>query len=142
MSTFVSSVPRPRAVLALARRDLQIYLSYRLMMTLDLWIGVLDVVVYYFISETFEGATTAPLGDAPSYFAFALVGIAVTVVIQAVSLGIGTKVREEQLTGTLEALVAQPLRSTELAAGLCGLPFAISTVRVAIYLILGSVAFG
>ena len=129
-------------MLALTRRDLQIYLSYRLMMTLDLWIGVLDVVVYYFISETFEGATSAPLGDAPSYFAFALVGIAVTVVIQAVSLGIGTKVREEQLTGTLEALVAQPLRSTELAIGLCGLPFAISTFRVAIYLLLGAVAFG
>lgn len=142
VSTFALSLPRTRAVLALTRRDLQIYLSYRLMMTLDLWIGVLDVVVYYFISETFEGATSAPLGDAPSYFAFALVGIAVTVVIQAVSLGIGTKVREEQLTGTLEALVAQPLRSTELAIGLCGLPFAISTFRVAIYLLLGAVAFG
>ncbi len=142
MSTLAHSLPRPAAVMALTRRDVQIYMSYRLMMTLDLWIGVLDVVVYYFISETFEGATTASLGDAPSYFAVALVGIAVTVVIQATSLGIGTKVREEQLTGTLEALIAQPLRTTELAVGLCGLPFAISTVRVAIYLLLGGVAFG
>jgi ABC-2 type transport system permease protein len=64
------------------------------------------------------------------------------VVIQATSLGIGAKVREEQLTGTLEALIAQSLRTTELAIGLCGLPFAISTARVAIYLVLGSVAFG
>jgi len=142
MSTLAHSVPRPAAVMALTWRDLQIYLSYRLMMTLDLWIGVLDVVVYYFISETFEGTTSADLGDAPSYFAFALVGIAVTVVIQATSLGIGAKVREEQLTGTLEALIAQPLRTTELAVGLCGLPFAISTVRVAIYLVLGGLAFG
>lgn len=142
MSTFAHSLPRPRAVVALTRRDLQIYLSYRLMMTLDLWIGVLDVVVYYFISKTFEGATSAPLGAAPSYFAFALVGIAVTVVIQATSLGIGAKVREEQLTGTLEALVAQPLGPTEIAVGLCGLPFAISTVRVAIYMLLGALAFG
>jgi hypothetical protein len=117
-----SSWPRPRAILALARRDLLIYASYRLIMTLDLWIGVLDVVVYYFISETFAGATTESLGAAPSYFAFALVGIAVTVVIQAASLGIATKVREEQLTGTLEALVAQPVTTTELATGLCGLP--------------------
>ena len=142
MSTFALSLPRSRAIVALTRRDVQIYLSYRLMMTLDLWIGVLDVVVYYFISETFEGAASAPLGDAPTYFAFALVGIAVTVVIQAASLGIGAKVREEQLTGTLEALVAQPLNTTELAAGLCGLPFAISTARVAIYMVLGSIAFG
>lgn len=111
-------------------------------MTLDLWIGVLDVVVYYFISETFAGATTESLGAAPSYFAFALVGIAVTVVIQAASLGIATKVREEQLTGTLEALVAQPVTTTEMATGLCGLPFAISVVRVAVYMLFGSLAFG
>ena len=142
MSTFVHSLPRPRAVLALTRRDIQIYLSYRFMMTLDLWIGVLDLIVYYFISETFDGATSASLGDAPSYFAFALVGIAVTVVIQATSLGIGTKIREEQLTGTLEALVAQPVTATEMATGLCGLPFAISMVRVAVYIILGALAFG
>jgi ABC-2 type transport system permease protein len=142
MSIFALSLPRPRAIAALTRRDVQVYVSYRFMMTLDLWIGVLDVIVYYFISETFEGATTAPLGDAPSYFAFALVGIAVTVVIQATSLGIGNKVREEQLTGTLEALVAQPLTSTEMAVGLCGLPFAISTVRVAVYIVIGALAFG
>jgi ABC-2 type transport system permease protein len=142
MSTFGLSLPRPRVVLALTRRDVQIYLSYRFMMTLDLWIGALDVIVYYFISETFEGTTTASLGSAPSYFAYALVGIAVTVVIQAASLGIGSKLREEQLTGTLEALVAQPLTSTEMAVGLCGLPFAISTVRVAIYILLGAAVFG
>ena len=129
-------------MLALARRDVLIYASYRLIMTLDLWIGALDVVVYYFISETFAGATTESLGDAPTYFAFALVGIAVTVVIQAAALGVATKIREEQLTGTLEALVGQPLTTTEMAAGLCGLPFAISSVRVAVYLLFGSLAFG
>jgi ABC-2 type transport system permease protein len=137
-----SRLPRPAAILALARRDLLIYTSYRLMMTLDLWIGALDVIVYYFISQTFEGPTTASLGGAPSYFAFALVGIAVTVVIQAASGGIANKVREEQLTGTLEALAAQPLTTTELATGLCGLPFAISAFRVAVYIVLGAVAFG
>lgn len=128
--------------MALLRRDLLIQVSYRLVLALDVFVGVLDVIVYYFISETFEGVTTASLGGAPSYFAFALVGIAVTVVIQAAAVGIGTTVREEQLTGTLEALVAQPLRTTELAAGLCGLPFFFSTLRVAIYLLLGALAFG
>lgn len=129
-------------VLALLRRDVLIYTSYRLMLAFDVLIGAADVVVYYFISKTFEGTPTASLGSAPSYFAFALVGIAVTVVIQAAAVGIGTKVREEQLTGTLEALVAQPLGVTQMAAGLCGLPFVISSLRVAIYLIIGALAFG
>ena len=140
--TYAHSLPRLSPVLALLRRDVLIQVSYRLMLALDLLVGVLDVIVYYFISETFEGATTASLGNAPSYFAFALVGIAVTVVVQATSVGIGTAVREEQLTGTLEALVAQPISVTEMAAGLCGLPFVFSTMRVAVYLLLGSLAFG
>lgn len=129
-------------MIALLRRDALIHVSYRLMLALDLFVGVVDVIVYYFISETFEGATSASLGNAPSYFAFALVGIAVTVVIQAAAVGIGTKVREEQLTGTLEALVAQPVTTTEMAVGMCGLPFLFSTLRVAIYLLLGALAFG
>ena len=45
-------------------------------------------------------------------------------------------------TASTSAANAPASRVTELAVGLCGLPFAISTVRVAIYLVLGSVAFG
>jgi ABC-2 type transport system permease protein len=141
-STFPPRLPRLSAVLGLARRDLLIYASYRVLSVVELWIGTLDVIVYYFISETFEGAASASLGEAPSYFAFALVGIAVTVVIQAASLGISNKVREEQFTGTLEALVAQPVTTTEMAMGLCGLPFALSAIRVGIYIVLGALAFG
>jgi ABC-2 type transport system permease protein len=136
------SVPWAGPVLALLRRDALIQVSYRLMLAFDVVLGAVDVVIYYFISETFEGGTTASLAPAPNYFAFALVGIAVTVVVQAAAVGIGTKVREEQLTGTLEALVAQPLSISQMAIGLCGLPFVFSTLRVAIYLLLGAAAFG
>ena len=133
-STSPSSRLRPRAVLAMMRRDYLIRTSYRLSLVLDLFIGFLDLVVYYFISRTFEGASTAELQGAPSYFAFALVGIAVTVVIQAATTGVALRVREEQLTGTLEALLTQPVRSSELAMGLCGVPFVVATIRVAVYL--------
>jgi ABC-2 type transport system permease protein len=141
-SSFTASAPRHRALWALLRRDTLILASYRVALVLDVFLGVMDVIVYHFISETFEGATTASLGNAPSYFAFALVGIVVTVVIQAAAVGIATKIREEQLTGTLEALIAQPVRVPELAFGMCGLPILFSTVRVAIYLVFGALAFG
>jgi ABC-2 type transport system permease protein len=140
--TFPTSLPRLRAVLALLVRDYQIRTSYRLALVLGLFFGVLDLLLYYFISKTFEGATTAPLQGAPSYFAFALVGIAITVVIQAATTGQALRVRDEQLTGTLEALMAQPLSPTELATGLCGLPFLLATVRIAIYLIVAGVLLG
>jgi ABC-2 type transport system permease protein len=141
-STFATRRLRLSAVLALMRRDLLIRTSYRLALILDFFLGVLDVVVFYFISQTFEDGATASLGAAPSYFAFALVGIAVTAVIQATSAGIGVAIRDEQLTGTLEALVTQPLSAIEMAVGMCGLPFVLATFRVALYLVVGGAVFG
>ena len=141
-STSAPRLPRLRAIVALVRRDALIRTSYRLALVLDLFIGLLDVIVYYFISQTFQGEATASLGSAPSYFAFALVGIAVTTVVAATSSGISLRIREEQLTGTLEALVTQPVSSLEMAIGMCGLPFLLATFRVAIYLVLGGVLLG
>src|SRR5215218_1331088 len=129
-STSAPSPLRLSAVLALIRRDYLIRTSYRLVLVLDFFIGVLDVVVFYFISQTFKDGATASLGAAPSYFAFALVGIAVTAVVQATSSGIASGIREEQLTGTLEALVTQPVNAAEMAVGMCGMPFALATFRV------------
>jgi ABC-2 type transport system permease protein len=141
-STFAPRLPRLRAVVALVRRDFLIRASYRAMLVLDLVIGVLDVVIYYFISETFQGAATESLAPAPSYFAFALVGIAITTVVSATTSGIAMRIREEQLTGTLEALVTQPVTTLEMAVGMCGLPFFLATFRVALYLVLGGALLG
>lgn len=129
-------------IAALLRRDLQIRASYRLILVIDLFIGTIDVLVYYFISRTFEGTASTALGAAPSYFAFALVGIVITAVVQAASSGVAMSVREEQLTGTLEHLVAQPLTPTEMSLGMCALPFAFAIVRVALYLIIGGAVLG
>jgi ABC-2 type transport system permease protein len=119
------------------RRDWRIRTSYRAAFVLDFVLGVLDLAVYYFISKTFTGIT-GDLGGAPDYFAFALVGIAVTTVITAAATGLAMRVREEQLTGTLEALLTQPMSSTQLALGMCAFPFVFATVRVATYLLVGA----
>jgi ABC-2 type transport system permease protein len=141
-SIFVPRVPRLRAVVALLRRDYLVRTSYRFALVLDLFIGLVDVLIYYFISETFGGRAHVSFGAAPSYFAFALVGIAMTTVVQAASAGVATKVREEQLTGTLEALVTQPLTTIEMALGMCALPFLFATFRVALYLLVGGTLLG
>src|SRR5437764_7722273 len=141
-SSWAPRAPRPRVVLALARRDALIQASYRVVLVLDLVPGVLDLLVYYFISQALSGPSHASLAPAPSYFAFALVGIALTVVVSAASLGVASTVREEQLTGTLEALVTQPVTAVEMALGLCGLPFGFATVRVSVYLLVGGALLG
>jgi ABC-2 type transport system permease protein len=120
-------------VRAIARRDFLITRSYRLAFALDAFYGLLALAVYFFISKTFEGASV-DLGGAPSYFAFAAVGVAVGLVLDAASGGVASRLREEQLTGTLEALACQPLRSIELAVGLVAFPFLFALARAVVYL--------
>jgi ABC-2 type transport system permease protein len=121
-------------LLAIGRRDYSIFSSYRFALVFDLLYGLIDLVIYYFISKTFKGASTADLGGAPSYFAFATVGIVITLVIGAASTEIGLRLREEQLTGTLETLVAHPIRAWQIALGTASWPFAFALARAGVYL--------
>jgi ABC-2 type transport system permease protein len=138
------SISRARAgplgpIVAFLRRDWWIVRSYRFPFVLDTAFGILNLVVYYFLSETFAGTGSEQLNGAPSYFAFAAVGIVIALVIEAASDGIGQRVREEQLSGSLEALMAQPLGAAQVCAGLIAFPFAFAAVRAMVYLL---VAFG
>jgi ABC-2 type transport system permease protein len=127
---------------ALARRDYSISTSYRLAVGFDLLYGVIDLLIYYFISRTFKGAATGDLGGAPSYFAFVTVGIVITLVISAASASIGWRLREEQFTGTLETLAAQPIQPWQIAIGIAGWPFAFALARSIVYLLIAATLLG
>ncbi len=116
------------------QRDWLTARSYRLSLVFDMLFGVLNLAVFFYISRTFAGVTPAALEAAPSYFAFAAVGVAIGLVIQASSAGIAGKLREEQLTGTLEVLAAQPLSAVELCMGLIGFPYLFALARAIFYL--------
>jgi len=116
--------------------------SYRLAFAFDLFFTILNLLVAYFVSRTFAGLTTASLGGAPSYFDFAAVGLTLSAVVAATSTALAARVREEQLTGTLEALVAQPITPTELAFGFAGFPISFATVRTAGYLLIAGTLLG
>lgn len=125
---------RPRVVSAIIRRDYLGTRSYRLAFGLDIFYAVLDLLLYFFISRTFEGFSTEKLGGAPDYFAFAAAGLILGTVLTATSAGIGAQMREEQATGTLEALSTEPVTPFELCVGLVGFPFLFAAVRAASYL--------
>jgi ABC-2 type transport system permease protein len=131
-----------RIVPAFFARDLSIAASYRLPFILDAFYGVLQLVVYYFISRTFGNVNADDLGGAPTYFAFAAVGIIVSLVIEASTAGLAERVRSEQTTGSLEALVAQPLGALSLGVGFAAFPFAFAVVRGLIYLAVAALFMG
>ena len=96
-STFLPRArpPRLNRVLTLVRREYASRRTYRLAFLLDLLFGVANLLVYYFIARTLDVAADSNLG-VPSYFAYALVGIAITNVIGAASAGLAYRIREER----------------------------------------------
>jgi ABC-2 type transport system permease protein len=141
-STFPPRAPRWRIVRTLIAREYASRRTYRLAFLLDLLFGIANLLVYYFISNTLSVGANSDLGSAPSYFAFALVGIAITNVIGAASTGLAYRIREEQFTGTLEALLVQPISLNELSTGLAGYPFLFSMARAAFYILVGGGLLG
>jgi ABC-2 type transport system permease protein len=139
---FPFSPPRLGVIAALVRRDYLVQRSYRLAFVLDLFYGIINLLVFFYISQTLGDASTEDLDGAPSYFAYASIGIAITIVLQAASGGLAHRIREEQLTGTLEALSAQPVTVPELSFGLAAFQFGFGMIRAAFYLVLIAVMFG
>jgi ABC-2 type transport system permease protein len=131
---FPLRLPRGTTIRAFVRRDYLVTRSYRLAFALDVVNGALLMTTYYFISQTFEGVPAQGLQGAPSYFAFAAVGAAIGAVVETAATGIASRIREEQLAGTLELLAVQPLTSLDLCLGLVGFPFVFGLARAAFYL--------
>jgi ABC-2 type transport system permease protein len=131
--------PRRAVVGAIARRDFQVTRSYRLAFGLDVLYGLLQLSTYFFISKVVGGTAVHSLGSAPSYFAFAAVGAVMAVVLSATVYALSGELRNEQLTGTFEALAAQPLTSLELCTGFVSFPLIFASLRAAAYLVVASV---
>jgi ABC-2 type transport system permease protein len=131
-------LPRWRVVAAIIRRDFAVTRSYRLAFLLDAFFGLIELAVYFFIAETIDVAPR-DLQGAPSYFAFAAVGAVLGTVIYAATAAIADRVRNEQLTGTLEALLAQPLAPIEICLGLTGFPYLFALARALLYLAVAGV---
>ena len=57
-------------------------------------------------------------------------------------LSSSTRLREEQLAGTLETLAGNPVSPGELCLGLVGFPFSFALVRALVYFVIVSVVIG
>ncbi len=132
-----------RKLAAFVRRDLLEMLSYRLAFVSD-WLSMIgQVIVFYFVGRMVNPQTIAAYGGSQvSYIEFVAVGIAITTVID-VGLGkVISAVRQEQLYGTLEALLASPTASTTAQLGLAAYDMLYVPIRMTVFLVLVSVLFG
>lgn len=102
-----------------------------------------SVVTFYFLSKLFEGNISpylAPYGG--SYFAFVIIGIAFSSYLQVSLQSMSNKIRESQMTGTLEALLLTNTSIPMIIFSSSIYSFLWTSLRVLILLLFGILIFG
>ena len=124
-------------------RDFLNEVSYRTSFLLQLGGSFFFVTTWFFVSR-FVARAFEPPGDLPgvSYFAFVLVGFAFYQYLQATLTSFSAKIRREQLTGTLEAMLVTPTPASLVILGSTAWDFLMTTFRVAAILVMGSLRIG
>jgi len=132
-----------RTAAAFFQRDLRSEASYRVAFILQFLNIFFQVGVFYFISRLL-GPAAAPYlepyrGD---YFAFVLIGIAFAGYFGVGLSSFSGSLRQAQTTGTLEAMLATPTRLPQIVLGSALWDYALTTLKVLVYLAFGALAFG
>jgi ABC-2 type transport system permease protein len=127
--------------MAVARRDFVTELSYPFNMVIRYAQVLFWCLTLYFIAKLVRQPPELRRygGD---YFGFALIGVSVSTVVGVALGGFGRSVTEEQKAGTLELLLASPIRLGTLMAGAVIVPIGMALVQIVIYLLSGWILFG
>lgn len=126
---------------AVARRDLQIELSYPFNLALRFVQVLFWCLTLYFVAELVQDPPELERyhGD---YFGFALVGVIVTTIVAVALGGFGRSVTDEQKAGTLELLLSTPARLGTVMVGSVVVPILFALVQIAVFLLAGWLLFG
>jgi len=121
-----------RVCWAYLARDAAISTSYRLDFALRLGSMFFFITILYFVSQ-FIGASPA-LDRYGGYMPFAAVGMALASFFQSGFTSFSSAVRNEQMTGTLEAVLLTPARLPAIVLGSSLWSFAWGLLTILIYL--------
>ena len=132
-----------RAALAFLQRDVLIAASYRTAFVADLVGVLLKVVTFYYIGAVFQSESSGALSAfGHNYFAFLIVGIALTDFVHTSLDTFSTSIRDSQMAGTLEVVLLSPIRLTEMVVYSSLWPYLFTAFRFAAYLAWGWALFG
>lgn len=124
-------------------RDAKIAMSYRVSFLVSLLGNLLVLAVFFFIGKTI-GLENIPALQSygGNFFAFLLIGIALTDCVGVSLTAFAQQIREGQMTGTLEITLLSPvsLPIILIYSSLWGYFF--SAVRLLLYLVAGVIVYG
>ena len=123
---------------AFLRRDVRLHLSYRFAFALGFFGILFNVAVFFYLAELITEARVPILQEyGTDFFPFILIGIAFRGYLGVALNHFAGSLRAEQMMGTLEMLLASPLKLSTLLGATTSFTFIYHTVTVAGYLLLG-----
>jgi ABC-type multidrug transport system permease subunit len=133
-----NAITASHAFLAVLRRDLHVYLSYRTRLVSQILTSVFSLTLFYYVSRLvhLEG-----FHSPASYFGFVVVGLALVSVMYSCFL-IPEFVRQELVAGTFDRLLLSPFGGVRGVMAMTLFPLLLSFVLAAVTLALGCVMFG
>lgn len=137
---FVGEVSKLPAFL---RRDLLTALSYRVYFVSDV-LGLLSqALLFYFISKMISSQELPAYGGrSTTYLEFVVVGVAVGVFVQFALTRVAAALRQEQLQGTLESMLATPTAPGTIQFGSVVFDVVYIPVRTVVFLAVMTAVFG
>ncbi len=126
------------AFMAVMRRDLTIYLSYRTRLVSQTLTSVFSVTLFYYVSRLVHVSGFKSPSD---YFGFVIVGIAMVGVLYS-CFSLAELLRQELIAGTFDRLLLSPFGAVRSVIAMSLFPMLYSFLMAAITLGLGAIAFG
>jgi ABC-2 type transport system permease protein len=127
------------AALAVVKRDILVFRSYRLRFVGTTVSGFASVAMTYYISRL---VNVQPFNDHDAYFAFAVIGLVTMQVLFATVGALPGRVRQELVAGTFERFVVSPFGATAGVVSMAMFPFLLSVVTAAITIAFAAIVFG
>jgi ABC-2 type transport system permease protein len=127
----------------LFRRDFAVARSYRAAFAIEIFQALFGSASFYFLSRFVESpALEKSLPPGTNYFSFALVGIAFFDYLSVALTTFHGSLQEARENGTLENLLVTQTSLPVILAGSSLYPFALMSLRTAIYIGWGALLFG
>jgi ABC-2 type transport system permease protein len=126
------------AFLAVMRRDLHVYLSYRTRLVSQLLTAVFSLTLFYYVSRLVH---VTGFGSHNAYFGFVVVGISLISIMYS-CFSIPELVRQELVAGTFDRLLLSPFGAIRSVVAMTLFPVMYSFVIAGVTLGLGCIIFG
>jgi ABC-2 type transport system permease protein len=133
------AVAYTNAVVEVVRRDVLVFLTYRMRLVSQILSIFLSLALFYYISRL---VTVESFGTPDDYFAFVVVGLVIVRVMASSFFAASVGIRQELVAGTFERTVVSAFGPVAGIASLLIFPFLLALVIGAAMLLLATLAFG